>query len=293
MAHHHHHHDDDAQVEFDWPARAALLDLDGTVLHAYLSDLTTWVHQAAGDGVRRLLDLGAGTGNGSIALAQRFGQASVTAVDGSAELLARIREKAQELGLAGRIHTVQADLDQGWPDLEPADVAWASMSLHHFEDPDKILGQILATLRPGGLLAVAEMGESLRYLPTDIGLGRPGLEERCEEAVAEAYRAAMPTLGSDWGPRLARAGFEVVAHRTFPIELAPPPSTETRRLAQGSLRRIRPMLDGRLDADDLVILDQLLAGDDPASVLHRDDIGVRGSRAAWLARPGLPARPAE
>jgi ubiquinone/menaquinone biosynthesis C-methylase UbiE len=284
MAHHHHHHEDDAQVEFDWPALAELLDLEGSVLHAYLSDITAWVRQAAGPEVQRILDLGAGTGNGSIALARRFGQASVTAVDGSAELLARTQEKAQEQGLAGRIHTVRADLDQGWPDLETADLAWASMSMHHFEDPDKVLSHVLATLRPGGLLAVAEMGEQLRYLPEDIGLGQPGLEARCEEAIGDTHRAAMPTLGSDWGPRLERAGFDVTEHRVFPVELAPPPSADTRRLAQRWLRRIRPMVEGRLPADDLAVLDQLLADDGPASLLHRDDIGVRGSRAVWLAR---------
>ncbi|GII59230.1 hypothetical protein Pth03_76190 [Planotetraspora thailandica] len=35
------------------------------------------------------------------------------------------------LGVADRIRTIQADLDQTWPALGPADLVWASASLHH------------------------------------------------------------------------------------------------------------------------------------------------------------------
>ena len=61
---------------------ADLLDLDGEVLHAYLSQAIAWVHQvAAGRPVQRILDVGSGTGNGALALAERFPGAEVIAVD--------------------------------------------------------------------------------------------------------------------------------------------------------------------------------------------------------------------
>ena len=67
-----HHHTDSAgdSSADDWAAMADLLDLDGEVLHAYLSEAIAWVHQvAAGRPVRRILDVGSGTGNGALALA--------------------------------------------------------------------------------------------------------------------------------------------------------------------------------------------------------------------------------
>jgi hypothetical protein len=48
------------------------------------------------------------------------------AVDVDEQMLTHIRDKARAAGLAGRIGTVQADLDQAWPaGLKPADLVWA------------------------------------------------------------------------------------------------------------------------------------------------------------------------
>ena len=69
------------------------------------------------------------------------------------------------------------------PGLEPADVIWASMSLHHIGDEAaalRLLGELLA---PQGLLAIAEIAERaehLRMLPEDLDVGRPGLMDRID-----------------------------------------------------------------------------------------------------------------
>jgi SAM-dependent methyltransferase len=113
----------------------------------------------------------------------------VIAVDESGDLLARLRAKARDLGLEDRVQTVEADLDQAWPALGPVDVTWTSMALHHLADPDRALREIFAATRPGGLVAVAESTAPMRFLPDDIGLGRPGLEARAQSAgrYAQAY----------------------------------------------------------------------------------------------------------
>jgi ubiquinone/menaquinone biosynthesis C-methylase UbiE len=279
MEHHHGHLDN-----FD--SAAELLDLDGEVLHAYLSEASEWVwERAAATPRRRILDLGAGTGTGSIALAQLFVAADVIAVDSSEELLARIRDKAQRLGLAERIRTVQVDLDAAWPSIDAVgtvDVVWASLSLHHLADPDQALGRIFATLAPGGVVAVAEMESMPRFLPDDIGLGRPGLESRCHEALAQERAQSLPHLGSDWGPRLEQAGFSAVAKRIFVLDVGVAESASTGRFAHAFLARIRPAVEGRLSADDLDALDRLLAEDGPEGILHRNDLIVRGSRTVWI-----------
>lgn len=270
----HHTHNDAADL-------ADLLDLDAEVLHSYLSDVTEWIGLLAADRPsRRILDLGAGTGTGTIALAQRFAGAQVIAVDSSAEMLSRVRAKALDLGLADRVVTVQADLDAAWPAIEPVDVTWASLSLHHLADPDRVLKEVLATLHPGGLFAALEMDGPLRFLPDDVGAG---LEARCHAALAEEHTAAMPNLGSDWGARLEQAGFVSINRRTFTIDLKAPLSTEAARYARESLRRFRPALDRRLGAADLAALDTLIDSDGPEGLLHRNDLNVRGSRTVWVA----------
>jgi SAM-dependent methyltransferase len=283
MDHHSHHHHTDSSAD-DWSAMADLLDLDGEVLHTYLAEAIAWVHQvAAGRPVRRILDVGSGTGNGALALAGRFPGAEVIAVDESGDLLARLRAKARERGLDGRVQTVEADLDQGWPAVGPVDLTWTSMALHHLADPDRGLREIFAATRPGGLLAVAEMTGPQRFLPDDIGLGRPGLEARAQAAVAEHHSGTMPYLGADWGPLVTRAGFTGVDERVFGIELSAPLPATAGRFAQGYLRRVRTHVDGALASDDLAALDVLIADDGPGSVLRRQDLAIRGTRTLWTA----------
>jgi SAM-dependent methyltransferase len=283
--HAHHHHDHHGGNEPAELALTELLDLDAEVLHDYLTGVVDWVGELAADQPpRRILDLGCGTGTGSFALLRRFPGSEVTAVDASAPMLDHLREKARELDVASRARVVQADLDAGWPGTGPADLVWASNSMHHMADPDRVLAQILATLEPGGLLAVAEMDSFPRFLPDDLGSGRPGLEARCHAARDDARGDEMPHLGSDWGPRLVKAGFAVEAERIFAIDLAPPLPAAAGRYALVSLQRLRSVLDGRLSTADLATLDTLLDSDGPASILRRDDLTVRTTRTVWVAR---------
>lgn len=258
---------------------ADLLDLDADVLGPYLDQVTDWVGQHAPEAPRTVADVGAGTGTGSLALARRFGTADVVAIDRSDVMLERLRVTARARGLGDRLRGVRADLDTGWPAIGTVDVAWAASSLHHVADPDRVLRDIHGALDSGGLLAVIEMDALPRFLPDDIGLGRPGLEARCHEAMEAADWNAHP----DWRPHLERAGFGIAGQRTFSIGTTPAPAG-TGRYAHAWLSRVRTALDDRLAADDLSTLDRLLADEGPDALLNRHDLTVRGSRTVWAAR---------
>lgn len=252
-----------------------MLDLDADVLHEFHDDLIAWVGAQTHD--RPLVvDLGAGTGTGALALARRIPGAQVIAVDVDEDMLERIRHKASALGLADRIRTVPADLDQPWPALGPADLVWASASLHHMADPGRTLAQILAVLRPGGVFAAVELDSFPHFLTDDASAA---LEERCHAVLAELRAEAGMHMDEDWGVRLAEAGFTVEAQRRFDIALEPPLPAATSRYAQVSFERMRHRLDGRLDTGDLAALDDIVA-----RAPGRQDYTVRTSRTVWLAR---------
>jgi SAM-dependent methyltransferase len=257
------------------PDLADMLDLDAEVLHQHHDDVIAWA-AATLPGQPRIIDLGAGTGTATLALARQRPDASVIAVDVSGPMLEKIRHKAGALGVADRVVTVQADLDQPWPVIGPADLVWAANSLHHVADPGRALAQAFTALRPGGVLVVAEVDSFPRFLPDDAGAA---LEERGHAAMAEIRAEAGMHMDEDWGARLAEAGFEVEAQRHFDIVLRPPLPAATGRYAQVCLQRIRHGLDGRLSPADLAALDAA-----EASAPGRDDLIVRASRTAWLAR---------
>ena len=230
------------------------------------------------------MDLGAGTGAGTLALLEHFPEADVTAVDSSVEHLQRLRDKACERGVAGRVHTVQADLDAGWPDLGSPQLVWASASMHHMADPDRALRQVRDTLAPGGVFAVVELAGFPRFLPDDAPAERPGLEERCHRASDRYHAGQVPHRGADWGAKLVAAGFTVEAERTVVVDIERSRSQAVARYALGSLQRLRHSVADALPAEDLAALDRLLDTDGPHSVLRRDDLGVRTERSVWAAR---------
>lgn len=258
---------------------ADLLDLDAEVLGAYLDEVTAWAEPYAPVRPRVIADVGAGTGTGSVALARRFPDAEIVAVDRSASMLDRVRATAREHGLAERIRTVLADLDTTRLPVDEVDLAWAASSLHEVADPDRVLRDLHAGLTPGGLLVVVEMDELPRFLPDDTGQDRPGLEERCLRALTEAGWNAHP----DWHAHLERAGFEVVDRQRFSTE-ATAAQSNTVRYASTYLARIRDALDDRLDRDDLDRLDRLLSPGSPEHLARRPDLTVRSVRTAWAAR---------
>jgi SAM-dependent methyltransferase len=293
MGNHHYHHQHAAGAQAadasgqDAAAMAGLLDLDAEVLHAYLSEVIGWIADLAAAPPRRILDLGAGTGTGALALARRFAGAEVIAVDASAPFLARLQDKARDLGVADRVRVLQADLDAGWPAVDPVDLVWASASLHHMADPARVLTDVFGALRPGGLLAVSELSSFPRFLPAGLGAG---LEARCHAALDGALAHELPHLGADWAPRLRQAGFDVLAERDFAIDLTPPLPAAAGRYAQASLRRLRSGLDGLLDTGDLAALDALIDGDGPDGVLRRTDLTVRTTRTVYMAERSRAAR---
>ncbi|WP_106403103.1 class I SAM-dependent methyltransferase [Actinocorallia populi] len=252
-----------------------MLDLDAEVLHEYHREVISWVGSLT-PGRPHVVDIGAGTGTGSLALAGQLPDARITAVDVDETLLEHLRSRAAERGVADRIRTVRADLDHAWPELDPADLVWASASMHHMADPGQIVARVRETLRPGGLFAITELDSFPRFLPDPAGAA---LEERCHAALAAHRAEAGLHMHEDWGTLLAKTGFTVEAERHFDIDLRPPLPPAAARYAQISLQRARHGLAGALSPEDLAALDEITA-----AIPERTDLTVRAARSVWLAR---------
>lgn len=258
-------------------AQAEVLDLDAEVLADQLGAIVARLPLSSVP--TEIIDLGAGTGTGTLALLGRFPDAHVTAVDSSAAHLHRLAEKVA----ADRVTTVEADLDADWPDLGPADLVWASASLHHVADPDRTLRRIRDVLAPGGLLAVVELAGMPRFLPEDTPVGR--LEARLHAAGDRRMAEHMPHRGADWGVELTDAGYTVEDRHTLAVDERRPGDDAVRRYAGIVLRGMRDAFADDLPAEDLTALDELLDDPGPDGIRRRDDLVVRTERTLWAARP--------
>lgn len=116
-----------------------------------------------------------------------------------------------------------------------------------------------------------------RFLPEDVGVGRPGM-------AARLHAALKGGPAPDRTDHLVRAGFVLEAERPFVIDLPAPLPPATARYAQVCLRKPRSHLDGRFPAEDLAALDAVTDDECPHSVLRRDDLTVRTIRTTWVGR---------
>ncbi|SFB20244.1 FAD-dependent oxidoreductase [Cellulomonas marina] len=265
---------------------ADLLDLDACVLRPTLDEVVAWsVARATAGGrpVRTVVDLGAGTGSGTLALARALPEAQVVAVDVSPVMLDRLESAARAAGVGDRVRTVRADLDAGLPaEVAGADLVWAASSLHHVADPARLLREVAGALRPGGTLVVVEMDDRPWFLPSH---GQHAVLERDLHAAADAqHHNAHP----DWTADIAAAGLGPVVTAGFRVRTDASPD-ELLAWAHLQLTRLRQGLGDGLDDDGRALLDALL-DDEDARALTAADLDVRGSRTAWAATaPDEPA----
>lgn len=114
---------------------------------------------APGDHV---LDVGAGTGTLSLAVAQHLPEGRVVGIDPTGEMLARARERAQAAGLAGRVEFRQ-EAAESLPFADASfDAAVSSIAMHH-TTVRRSLSEIARVLKPGGRLAIADMSAIARF----------------------------------------------------------------------------------------------------------------------------------
>jgi tRNA (cmo5U34)-methyltransferase len=165
-----------------------------------------------GGAVRRVLDLGAGTGLLSAAVLARHPNVELVLLDGAGEML----ERAQERLPAGSITTVVADLRAALP-RGPFDAVVSALAIHHLEDPDKrdLFARVHDLLAPGGVFVNAEqvlaptswLQERERGMWREAcrAAGAPEAEIADAEARMEHDRCATVPSQLEW---MGTAGFQ-------------------------------------------------------------------------------------
>jgi len=94
-----------------------------------------------------IVDLGAGAGNVTKLLKQRWPNAKVTGIEGSAEMVAAGRKAAPD------VEWQHADL-ASWQPSKRYDLVYSNAALHWLPDHAKLFPAIMKNVAPGGFLAV-------------------------------------------------------------------------------------------------------------------------------------------
>lgn len=161
----------------------------------------------------RVLDIGCGTGNVSLACARRG--ADVVGIDINADMLAVARAKATEANVPGSIELVELGAmeieDRFEPESFDAAVSCLLFSELSRDEQDYVLSTVRTRLRPGGLLVVAdEVAPAGRARRAWWRLRRAPL-------VAVTWLVTQTTTHwvRDLDDRVRRAGFAEVRSESF------------------------------------------------------------------------------
>ena len=166
-------------------------------------------------GGETVLDAGCGTGRVTRMLVERLPEGRVIAVDGSAAMVAKVREV-----LRPRDEAFVADLTR-LELAEPVDAAVSSAVFHWITDHDALFARMRSALRPGARLEAQCGGEGniddFRVLSEEI-------------AAREPYASHLTGFETPWyyaGPeeteqRLRAAGFDQVRAWLQPWDVVPP-----------------------------------------------------------------------
>ncbi|MEV6838961.1 class I SAM-dependent methyltransferase [Streptomyces sp. NPDC051133] len=286
---HGHRHGHDRGDDFDWAAMAEMLEAEAELFTPAYARALSWLRTDITE-PGLVVDAGSGPGVISCLIAETFPGARVVAVDGSEPLLERARARAARQGFADRLDTLAGELPEALDKVDcPADLLWASRSLHHLGDQKAALAAFGARLAPGGTLAILEGGLPSRCLPRDIGFGRPGLQARLDAAQEERFarmRAELPDAVAeteDWPALLAAAGLKHTGSRSFLLDVPAPLPDRARAFVVGALTRARDVHADALDAEDRATLDRLLDPADPHSLHRRPDVFVLAAHTVHRA----------
>lgn len=237
-----------AEDPYDWDSRVeAWEEVSATDAFRALRDRV--LDEAAPRGDERALDLGAGTGLLTRALAPRV--ASVVALDISEAMLDRLDANAVADGILN-IEVVAGDMRSLPFADEEFDLVVSNYAFHHLDDDAKelALAETRRVLRPGGRLVVCDMMFSLSLQPRDRRLVLSKLRAIAARGPAgllriarNAGRLAMgtwehPTRPETWEAMLRERRFddvrvEVLRHEAGLATATRPASTTAPRAAAG------------------------------------------------------------
>lgn len=250
-----------------------------------------------------MFDVGCGAGGMAVALVEALsarGGGTVVLVDATPELLdaattaarAAATYESDTATATVKVRPVLADLATERPvDLAgTAQLVWASNVVHHLPDQRAAVAGLIEAIAPGGWLALAEGGLEGKFLPWDLGVGEPGLQDRLAAARAHWFALMRENIEgsvrmpSGWNTVLSELGMLDVTAFSFLIDHPAPAKQAVRDWAVERLGWYREVAGNLLHPSDRHTVSRLLDPQDPAYVGLRDDVFLLLANTVYLGR---------
>jgi len=194
-----------------WDAYAQSYDLILPILPFYREAVNRHVEALSIRGVRRVIDVGAGTGNVAIQLALRG--MSVTAIDISVGMLKQLRSKVKGSS-PGRLEVFELDAQSliRWP-AGAFDGANVLLAFFAMQQPRRALKEVIRVVRSGGLVVITETKRNFHLQPLLDFVEHFLVAHSCRDELQEHWvRVKNANLVLDPGRRDDRLSVEEIEH---------------------------------------------------------------------------------
>jgi 2-polyprenyl-3-methyl-5-hydroxy-6-metoxy-1,4-benzoquinol methylase len=167
-----------------------------------------------------VLDVGCGSGQAMMWLAQRFPASRLAGYDFSAEAVAAAQSEAQRRGLKNVRFEAKDAAEMN--DRRAYDLITAFDAIHDQARPGQVLKSIAAALRPGGTFLMQDIAGS-SHVHQDIGhpIGTFLYTVSCMHCMSVSLANGGPGLGAMWGREKATAMLREAGFRQVRIESLP------------------------------------------------------------------------
>ena len=221
----------------------------------------------------KVLDAGCGRGQHLQLFSEYVAAGAVTGVDINESRISDIQARIGRGELRGNIQAVAADAASLPMQDGLFGCVWSSHTMHILPDPVAGVRELARLCKIGGRVVVREDRLLDRLLPFDVGLGKPGVEERAVAAFADWYigdRQQRGKLPIGWLEVLRQAGLHNVLAKSFLFERQPPFTEE--EIAYLRDRKIRGLIRDSLNEEDKRTLETLADEQSPAYAFDRNDL---------------------
>lgn len=253
-------------------------------------EIINWVEIEEGIHV---LDAGCGAGGVTALLSKAVGaKGRVTALDLDMGILNLAKESLKSLTGHSQVTFLKADVtDIPLPDHH-FNLIWCSRMIHHIDDQLAGIRELHRVLKPNGKIILREGGLRPKFLPAEIGVGEPGLEDRLNVNFQRWFNTHVRPDNETvkyhygWTQMLRDAGFNDISARTFFLEFLSPFNHDqidyiSHQLGVWLTNEERKAL---LNPEDQRTLENLLNSKNPLYAFNRTDLHYQEAVTLYLGR---------
>lgn len=253
-------------------------------------EMAAWLKPARGGMVA---EIGCGAGGMARLFAEAVGATgAVMATEINPEKVAAVRELLARTPDAERISVREAELPALPFENDTFDLAWSSRVVHHLSDPVAGIRELARVTKHGGRVVLREDKSGARFLPHDVGIGEPGVEERLHIAQSRWFDRMHhdhehgTRYPHGWLRALREAGLVNVTAKSFLYELTAPFTAQQTAYLRGWLHDAAANDEYPLSESDRATLLALTDAASEQDAFRRDDLHLLYVGSLYVGEKG-------